>query len=143
MGKVLGEDTPSDTIRYIAENRKVPVDALKVPERLLITYQRSAYESAKNMVSGKPFEWIYGERAPFSIGKYNNVEIGVCRSFVGASAASMILEEAIACGASKIFEVGLSGGLQEFLKPADIIVVTEAIRDEGTSHHYFPPEVKV
>jgi uridine phosphorylase len=53
------------------------------------------------------------------------------------------LEEAIACGAKIIFEVGVSGGLQEFLKPADIIIVTEAIRDEGTSHHYFPPEVKV
>jgi len=42
-----------------------------------------------------------------------------------------------------IIEVGLAGGLQEFLKPADIIVVTEAIRDEGTSYHYLPPGVKV
>ncbi|MDI6691155.1 MAG: nucleoside phosphorylase, partial [Candidatus Bathyarchaeota archaeon] len=57
--------------------------------------------------------------------------------------AAFTLEEAIACGAKTIFEVGVSGGLQEFLKPADIVVATEAIRDEGTSHHYFPPEVKV
>jgi uridine phosphorylase len=42
-----------------------------------------------------------------------------------------------------IIEVGLAGGLQEFLKPADIIVVTEAVRDEGTSYHYLPPGVKV
>ena len=42
-----------------------------------------------------------------------------------------------------IFEVGVSGGLQTFLQPGDIIVVTEAIRDEGTSYHYLLPEVKV
>ena len=54
-----------------------------------------------------------------------------------------MLEELIACGAKKIFEVGMAGGLQPQLKPGDIIVVTEAIRDEGTSNHYFPPEVKL
>ncbi|MEM3695038.1 MAG: nucleoside phosphorylase [Candidatus Bathyarchaeia archaeon] len=135
--------TPSDTIRYVAENRKVPVEALKVPERLLITYHRSTYESAKNLIRGKFFEWIYGEIVPFCVGRYNNIEVAVSRFHIGAPAAVMILEEAIACGAAKIFEVGLSGGLQEFLKPADIVIVTEAIRDEGTSHHYFPPDVKV
>jgi uridine phosphorylase len=143
----LSEDkvifTPSDTIRYVAENRRVAIESLKVPERLLITYQRSAYECAKNLINGKTFKWIYGEIAPFCIGRYNNMKIGVGRFHIGAPAVAMILEEAIACGAAKIFEVGLSGGLQESLKPADIVIVTEAIRDEGTSHHYFPPEVKV
>jgi len=143
----LSEDeavfTPSDYIRYVAENRKVSVDALKVPQRLLITYQRSTYESAKNMINGKPFEWIYGEAQPFCIGQFNNIEIGVGRFWIGAPTAAFTLEEAIACEAKTIFEVGVSGGLQEFLKPADIVVVTEAIRDEGTSYHYLSPEVKV
>ena len=97
--------TPSDTIRYVAENRKVPIDALKIPERLLITYQRSTYENAKNLINGKSFEWIYGEIIPFCIGQYNNVKICVGRFLIGAPAAAMILEEAIACGATKIFEV--------------------------------------
>lgn len=134
---------PSDTIRYVAENRKVPVGALKIPQHLLITYQRSTYEIAKSLINGKPFEWIYGEAQPFCIGRFNNVEIGIGRFWIGAPAATMTLEEAIACGAKTIFEVGLSGGLQSFLRPADIVVVTEAIRDEGTSYHYLPPEVKV
>jgi uridine phosphorylase len=55
----------------------------------------------------------------------------------------MTLKEIIACGAKEIFEIGVSGGLQHFLKPGDIIVMTGAVRDEGTSYHYFPPEVKV
>jgi uridine phosphorylase len=143
----LSEDeavfTPSDYIRYVAESRKVSVDALKIPQRLLMIYQRSAYDCAKKLINGKPFEWIYGEAQPFCIGKFNNVDVGVGRFWIGAPAAAFTLEEAIACGARTIFEVGLSGGLQAFLKPTDIVVVTEAIRDEGTSYHYLPPEVKV
>lgn len=71
------------------------------------------------------------------------MEIGVGRHCISAPAATMIFEEAIACGAAKVFEVGLSGGLQTFLKPGDMVVVTKAIRDEGTSYHYPPPGVKV
>jgi uridine phosphorylase len=141
----MGEDkalfNPSDFIRYIAENRKVSVDSLRVPKRLLMTYQRSVYELAKEMTKGEYIDWIYGESQPFCVGKFNDVEIGVCRFWIGAPAAAMTLEEAIACGAKIIFEFGLSGGLQPFLKPGDIIVVMEAIRDEGTSYHYFSNEV--
>lgn len=135
--------TPSDFIRYVAENKKVSLDALRVPQRLLITYQRSTYDCAKNLVNGKSFEWLYGESQPFCIGRFNDVEIGVGRFWIGAPAATFTFEEAIACGAKIIFEVGLSGGLQPYLQPGDKVVITEAIRDEGTSYHYLPPEVKV
>ncbi|MEM2917762.1 MAG: nucleoside phosphorylase [Candidatus Bathyarchaeia archaeon] len=136
--------TPRDFVRYVAEVKKLPINTIKVPERLVITYQRSAYEYAKSLINGKLLEWwIYGENQPFSVGKFNDVEVGLGRFWIGAPAAATTLEEMIACGAKEIFEVGLSGGLQPFLKPGDIIIVTEAIRDEGTSHHYFPPEVKV
>jgi hypothetical protein len=47
----LSEDeaicNPYDTIRYVAESKKVSVEALKIPQRLLMTYQRSTYEIAK------------------------------------------------------------------------------------------------
>jgi len=55
----------------------------------------------------------------------------------------MTLEELIACGARTIFEVGTAGGLQNFLKPGSVVVVTEAIRDEGTSRHYLHTKMKV
>lgn len=135
--------TPDDVIRYMVENRKIPVDNIRIPERLLLTYQRSAYECAKNLVNGKCVEWLYGEAQPFCVGKHNDIEIGVGRFWIGAPAAAMTLEEAIACGAKSIFEVGIAGSLQTFLQPCHLVVVTEAVRDEGTSHHYLPSEVKV
>lgn len=136
--------TPTDFIRYVAKLRNIPVEAIKVPERLVFTYQTRTYEHAKNLINGKPVDWwIYGERQPLCIGQFNNVDVGLGCFWIGAPAVAMTLEEAIACGARKILEVGVSGGLHPFLKPADMIVVTEAIRDEGTSYHYLPPEVKV
>ena len=136
--------TPLDFIRYVAENRKIPMDTVKAPQRLLTTYQRSAYEYVKKLINGKPINWwTYGESQPFCIGQFNDVEIGLARFWVGAPAAVMTLEEIIVCGTKIVFEVGLSGGLQNFLKPSNIVVVTEAIRDEGTSYHYLPPKVKV
>jgi uridine phosphorylase len=144
----LSEDeavfTPSEFISYIAKARKVEVDEIKVPQRLLMTYQRSAYEYAKGLIDGKLVDWwIYGENQPFCTGKFNNVEVGLGLFWVGAPAAVMTLEEVIACGAKTVFEVGSSGGLQTFIKPGDIVVATEAIRDEGTSYHYLPAETKV
>jgi len=131
--------TPSDFIKYLAKERKISLDKLRVPPFLIITYQKSIYEYAKRLISGKPVDWwIYDEIRPLCIGKYQDTEIAVDNIWVGAPAAAMTLEELIACGAETILEVGMCGGLQTFLQPGAIVVVTEAIRDEGTSFHYLP-----
>jgi len=144
----LSEDepifTPSDFVCYISESRKVPLDAIRVPERLVMTYQRDAYEYGRELIGGRPLDWwIYGERQPFCVGKFGDTQIGLGLFWIGAPAAVMTLEELIACGVRIIFEVGMAGGLQSFLKPGDILVVTKAVRDEGTSYHYLPPEIRV
>jgi uridine phosphorylase len=134
---------PSDTIRYFAKNRKIPVESLRIPQRLVLTYQRSTFDCAKNLIKGSCVDWLYGESQPFCLGRFNDLEVGVGRFWIGAPAAVFTLEEAIACGVNTIFEVGVSGGIRPSLEPGDIIVVTKAIRDEGTSYHYFPPAVTV
>jgi uridine phosphorylase len=134
---------PSEAIRYCAETRRVPVDALKIPQRLILTYLKSTFQCGKRLIHGENVEWIYGERVPLCIGRFNGVEVGIGQFWIGAPATVAILEEAIACCAKVIFEVGISGGIQPDLKPGDIVVVTEAIRDEGTSFHYLSQEVRV
>jgi uridine phosphorylase len=133
---------PSDAIRYCAENRKVPVEALRVPQRLILTYLKGTFECAEKLVKGDRKDWLYGERLPFCIGQFNGVEVGVGRFWIGASAAVATLEEAIACGAKTIFEVGVAGAIQSYLQPGDIVIVTETVRDEGTSYHYLSPGIK-
>jgi uridine phosphorylase len=135
---------PSDFVRYVAQNRKISADLIRVPHRLVITYQRSTYERASKLIDGKSMDWrMYGHAQPFCVGQFNNVKIGLIRLWKGAPATVMTLEEVITCGSKIIFEIGLSGGLQPHMQPSDVVVVTEAIRDEGTSYHYLPQETKV
>jgi uridine phosphorylase len=135
---------PSDFIRYVAKNKNISPDVIRVPQRLVITYQRSRYERASKLIDGRCVDWwMYGDVQPFCIGRFNGVEIGLIRLWIGAPAAAMTLEEVIACGSLILFEVGLSGGLQPHLRVGDIVAVTQAIRDEGTSYHYLPKRVKV
>ncbi len=55
---------------------------------------------------------------------------------LGAPGVAVILEELAASGIRSCFAVGVAGALQESIATGDFIIPTEAIRDEGTSHHY-------
>jgi len=135
--------TPTDVIKYAADDRKVAIESFNVPERLIVTYQSSVFEHVQQTFRGKPKEWLHGDAQPFLIMSFANVEIGIARIWIGSPAAAMVLEELVACGAKKVFEVGCVGALQSALKPGDMVVVSEAARDEGTSRHYFPQNVEL
>lgn len=66
-------------------------------------------------------------------------EIAVFHPGVGAPLAAGFLEEAIALGARRVAACGGCGVLSPDVKAGQIIVPTEAVRDEGTSFHYLPP----
>jgi purine-nucleoside phosphorylase len=71
------------------------------------------------------------------------VDDNVCFATVpmGAPAAVMACEELIACGAKTFLVVGAAGSLQPDLPIGSVTLPTAAIREEGTSHHYLPPEL--
>jgi uridine phosphorylase len=57
---------------------------------------------------------------------------------VGAPAAVTALEELVAWGVKNFITIGTAGALQKHLRIGDLVVCDQAIRDEGTSHHYLP-----
>lgn len=59
---------------------------------------------------------------------------------VGAPLAAAFLEEAIALGVGAFVAVGGAGALTPDLPLGMPVVVDSAVRDEGTSYHYLPPE---
>ena len=65
--------------------------------------------------------------------------LAVVHPGVGAPLAVMTLEELIALGARRIVAVGGAGALGPDLVLGHAVVVTSAVRDEGTSFHYLPP----
>lgn len=71
----------------------------------------------------------------------DGAQIVVCGRFgVGAPVASIVLEELIAFGVRRVVSIGTAGSLRRGVAIGDLVLCTEAIRDEGVSYHYLPPE---
>lgn len=64
--------------------------------------------------------------------------LAVLRSGVGAPLAGALLEEVIAMGCRFFVVCGGAGALRSDLALGHFVVVSSAIRDEGTSYHYLP-----
>jgi uridine phosphorylase len=61
---------------------------------------------------------------------------------VGGPAAAITLEEIIAAGVRRIVSIGGAGALESGLTVGDLVVCDGAVRDEGVSHHYLPPDAR-
>ena len=58
----------------------------------------------------------------------------------GSPLVAELAEELFVMGARRMILLTWGGILQPDIKSGDIVVCNRAIRDEGTSHHYLPPE---
>lgn len=61
---------------------------------------------------------------------------------IGGPAAASIMEEIISAGARRVISIGGAGGLQVSQAIGDVVVCDRAVRDEGVSYHYLPPDGK-
>ena len=68
-----------------------------------------------------------------------NGRVGICCMGIGAPAVVAQLEVLASLGVRRFLSFGTAGGLNADLTPGDVIVLTGAIRDEGTSYHYVEP----
>ncbi|RPJ43729.1 MAG: hypothetical protein EHM21_11115, partial [Chloroflexi bacterium] len=66
-------------------------------------------------------------------------EVLVAHPGIGAPLVAGILEEIIALGVRKLIACGGCGVLRPDIAAGHPVVLTSAVRDEGTSYHYLPP----
>ncbi|MBO5305941.1 MAG: uridine phosphorylase [Clostridia bacterium] len=66
--------------------------------------------------------------------------VTVCSTGIGGPSTAIAVEELVACGAEVLIRVGTSGGISLDVKSGDVVVATGAVRQDGTSHEYAPPE---
>ena len=74
------------------------------------------------------------------IGDLDGHRVGVADVPVGASHATTLLEELIGLGARTILIAGATGALRPGIDVGDYVIATNALREEGTSYHYQPPD---
>jgi uridine phosphorylase len=72
----------------------------------------------------------------------DGMEIGVIPCAVGASYAVLVAEQLFVSGCKVLISVTSAGIINQQHENKRFTLITEAIRDEGTSYHYLAPEIK-
>lgn len=70
----------------------------------------------------------------------NGTEYGIIGGTVGASFAVLVAEELFALGCKVLVTISSAGLIAEQLQTPLFLLIEQALRDEGTSYHYLPPE---
>ena len=66
--------------------------------------------------------------------------VTVCSTGIGGPSTAIAVEELAACGATNMIRVGTCGGISTKVCSGDIVIASGAVRQDGTSHEYAPPE---
>jgi purine-nucleoside phosphorylase len=71
----------------------------------------------------------------------DEIEVGIIPCIVGASYAVLVAEQLFVSGCEYLISVTSSGIINQPSTDKNFALITEAIRDEGTSYHYLPTEM--
>ncbi len=131
--------SPSDFIGYISAEGGLGNQP--PPEAVILSYQRSLLDHVLSTRGTTRAEGYFSREIRFIDSTQGRVAIAG-RFGVGAPAAGVMLEELIAWGVRRFISVGTAGSLRLELPPGSLVLCVEALRDEGTSYHYAPGEVR-
>ena len=70
----------------------------------------------------------------------DDAEYGVVGGTVGAPFSVLVAEELFASGCRALVTISSAGLVAPDITPPFFVLIERALRDEGTSHHYRPPE---
>ena len=73
-------------------------------------------------------------------GKLLGETVTVCSTGIGGPSTAIAVEELFACGADTFIRIGTCGGIALNVKSGDAVIANGAVRQDGTSHEYAPPE---
>jgi uridine phosphorylase len=128
--------TPQDFITYLRSEGRIPAD-LAMPRGIILCYQPRMLAMALAEEEVHEVEIARYKLALLGADR----AVGVCTGFgIGAPAVCGLLEVFIALGTRAFVNIGTAGTLAPTAQIGDLVVCDRAIRDEGVSHHYLPPE---
>lgn len=106
------------------------------PDLVLFCFQAGVLEYAVRRFNGRKQNGFYGNTHLIDINGKSVAAVG--RFGIGAPVVAVLTEDFAAFGATRFCALGMVGGLQPAMQAGDLVVCTQAIRDEGASHHYLP-----
>jgi uridine phosphorylase len=116
-----------------------------IPEHCVLCFFKEVVEDIAKEYRAKVAVANHWEDGPHPIYEieYAGRRLAFYQPGVGAPLAVGLLEEAIAYGCRKFIACGGCGVLEKDMMVGNLIVVSGAVRDEGTSYHYLPPQREV
>ena len=116
-----------------------------VPEHVVVCFFQDVIGQVVAEHHGKVAvenRWEDGPHLLYEIG-YKGKRLGVFHPGIGSALSAALLEEVIAFGGRKFVACGGCGVLENDAGVGSLVVVSSAVRDEGTSYHYLPPSREV
>jgi uridine phosphorylase len=112
-----------------------------MPEHCVICFFREVLDKVIAENTARLLVEYRWEDGPHSIHEidFNGRRLAFYHPGIGAALSAALLEEAIAFGCRKFIACGGAGVLVREVGVGNLVVVSEAVRDEGVSYHYLPP----
>ena len=125
----------------VIEPRSVMESTALFPERLVMCFFAEQIRSLVESGLARPLAVFGSEVGPNPVYTIDQegCPIALVQPGVGAPFSAAVLDEAIACGARKVIVCGGGGVLDREIAVGHLLVLADAVRDEGTSYHYLPP----
>jgi len=114
------------------EDCEVPEICVLDPDGDLVRYLKNSNRAEKD----KCWACYHSELYTWNL---DGEKIGVVPCAVGASYAVLIAEQLFVSGCKLLISVTSAGIVTDLPIPKQFALITEAVRDEGTSYHYLPP----
>jgi len=134
--------TPRDVERE-ARADGLTVEELRVPDTVLLTFNRPVVEELTNLCALNKWDWKISKYSPYSPvrrtwrGTYDNHDIAVFVPPMGASPLASVCEELIHFGGKVIFLLCACWSFGDtYLKKGQILLPEFAAGFDGTSRHY-------
>jgi uridine phosphorylase len=112
-----------------------------VPRSVVFTYARSELYLSAHPEAYTPNHMLGPGPGRFFLVNATDGRVGVNCLGIGAPAAVAQLEVQAELGVQRCVSIGTAGGFQADQEPGDVVLLTSAVRDEGTSYHYLPAGV--
>jgi purine-nucleoside phosphorylase len=130
---------PENLLREARRQRRLP--NLSVPEICILDPDGDIVRALRTEGRGEPFPgWAcyHTEMLAFDLA---GEQVGIVGCAVGAPFAVLVAEQMFASGCRLLLSVTSAGRIApELPEQAFFVLIDKALRDEGTSYHYLPPD---
>lgn len=128
---------PANLLREARRQKGIP--AGNVPEICLLDPDGDLFRQLKEAGAQRNPFWACYHTELYNL-VLENTTIGVLGCAVGSSFAVLVAEQLFASGCQLLVSVTSAGQITPAGQPPYFVLIDRALRDEGTSYHYLPPE---